>query len=1219
MSSPYELGIARARELLAGARQLATERSLAEPAVELAGVLLEASHAGAEPNERERAARLSALLVDPTGQAFVSALTDRAHRSVSGARLVAEVEALAAGLGTPRSLPAWDRLQLRALQTFGTAVPELTARAVRRRIYEDAAPYLAPAEPVALGRFLRERALQGLRVNVNHLGEEVLGEEDAARFHASYVGLLERPEVDTISVKLSSIDARIDPVAFGPTADRLVQKLARIYRTALSHARERDGAVEAKLVYLDMEAYRDLELTVEVFQRVLDAPEFRKLTAGIVLQAYVPDSHAHQARLIEWATRRVQSGGAPIRMRLVKGANLMLERIEASLRGWELPLYGSKADVDASFRRMLEVGARPEHACAVRLGVGSHNLFDIAYTLLLRASRGVEDAVEPEMLEGMADPLRRVVQRVAGRVLVYAPSVDQRDFASAVAYLVRRLDENTAEDNFLRRSFAMQAGDASFETEQQRFVEALARAERIETAPRRRQDRSAPVAVERRSGFVNEPDTDFSRAVNRRWLDAALGEAKERSYEVVASRFAGTTYAGAERDGFDPSRPGVVPYRYRTLAPSDVLDVLEKAHGVRERARAWPAEEREATLLRVAQALREARGELVGTLVLDAGKRALEADTEVSEAIDFAEYYAQQHARLRAELTLEPKGVVVVTPPWNFPLSIALGSALAALVAGNVVLLKPPPETPLVAARAVALCHAAGVPDWALGLVLVEDETAEPLIADRRVDAVVLTGGTETARLFRRLRPGLDLVAETGGKNALVVSAMSDREQAVQHAVRAAFGHSGQKCSALSLLVLEREVFRSASFRHKLADATRTLPVGSAWSPENVVTPLIRPPAGALARALTTLEEGESWLVEPTRSVDNARLVGPGILWGVTRESFAYQTELFGPVLAVVEATDLEHALELVNGTPYGLTAGLESLDASEHAAFLERARAGNLYVNRPITGAVVGRQPFGGMKASSFGPGFKAGGPNTLLGLSRVLGERSARRTVPLSRGPRAAAVSPGPQRAPEPLEHGPLAEVIANTLRDAARPEQEHLARRLKSYEAAAQGELHPGHAQAEVLGFADTFVYRPARVLVVVPRSASELDLLSALFAAQLVGAALTLAVEERPGSDRFRRLLPGGTPRFADARALVGLELAGYDRIRVLGPATGPAAEAAPTLVAASSHLDADPVHDSGYVELRRYVVEQSRSVAQHRHGNLSLTAALERRKAQRAGS
>jgi RHH-type proline utilization regulon transcriptional repressor/proline dehydrogenase/delta 1-pyrroline-5-carboxylate dehydrogenase len=930
----------------------------------------------------------------------------------------------------------------------------------------------------------------------------------------------------------------------------------------------------------------------------------------------VPDSHAYQARVIEWAKARVARGGAPVRMRLVKGANLMLERIEASLRGWELPLYGSKSDVDASFRRMLKLGAQPEHARAVRLGVGSHNLFDIAYTLLLRASLGVEELVEPEMLEGMADPLRRVVQRVAGKVLVYAPSVDARDFASAVAYLVRRLDENTAEDNFLRRSFAMQAGDASFESERDRFVVALARAEHVETAPRRTQDRNARAPRGTAEGFVNEPDTDFSRATNRRWLAEALERAAGRVHAVVASRYAGVTYAGTERDGFDPSRPGVVPYRFAALAAPDVEAVLADAERARDKAAAWPAEDREAALLGVAEALRRARGELIGLIVLDAGKRPVEADVEVSEAIDFAEYYARQHARLRERFVLEPKGVVVVTPPWNFPLSIALGSALAGVVTGNVVLLKPPPETPLVAARAVELCHAAGVPEWALGLVIVDDEAAEPLVVDRRVSSVVLTGGTETARLFRRLRPGLDLIAETGGKNALIVSAMSDREQAVQHAVRAAFGYSGQKCSALSLLVLEREVFRSASFRQKLADATRTLPVGSAWDPESVVTPLIHPAAGALSRALRELDDGESWLVEPTHDADNPRLVGPGIRFNVAEGSFAHRTELFGPVLSVMEARDFEHALELVNGTPYGLTAGLESLDRSEQSQFLERAHAGNLYVNKPVTGAVVGRQPFGGHKASSFGQGFKAGGPNTLLGLARVASERSGRVTVPLSRGPRPLPRSPAVQRPPGPPDFGALGDVIADTLRDAARPEQERLARRLKSYEAAARNELEAVHPQAEVLGFADTFVYRPARVLLVIPKNASELDVLSALLAARLAGAELDVTAEERHASERFARLVPEAAPRYAEPGPLA--ELAGarpYDRVRVLGPVTGPASSALPALVAATPHVEGEPVSDSGYVELRRYVVEQSQSVAEHRHGNVSLVTALERHKAE----
>ncbi|HEV8550073.1 MAG TPA: hypothetical protein VGQ57_13610, partial [Polyangiaceae bacterium] len=285
--------------------------------------------------------------------------------------------------------------------------------------------------------------------------------------------------------------------------------------------------------------------------------------------------------------------------------------------------------------------------------------------------------------------------------------------------------------------------------------------------------------------------------------------------------------------------------------------------------------------------------------------------------------------------------------------------------------------------------------------------------------------------------------------------------------------------------------------------------------------------------------------------------------------------------------------------------------------AFLRTLRAGNLYVNRPITGAVVGRQPFGGQKASSFGPGFKAGGPNTVLGFARVVGEHGARVTVPLSRGPRVPRELPPRGHGPE-FERGPLGDVIDDTLRDATRPEQEHLARRLRSYEAAARTELWLAHAQAEVLGFSDTFVYRPARVLVVVPKSASELDVLSALLAARLAGADPDVAAEVRHESARFTRLIPPERARFSDAAALGELVRGReYERVRVLGPATGPAFDALAVLVEASPHLDADPVHDAGYVELRRYTVEQSRSVARHRHGNLSLSLALERHKSDAA--
>ena len=574
MSSPYERGIDAALAILEAARAEKDHGALVGLSVELARHLLAASSAGAETYERERAQRVAALLDDPVGQAFVSALTDRAHRSTSGERLLEQVRHLMAALGIPKSLSTWDKLELRALRTFGSRVPELTARAVRRRIDEDAKPYLAPADAERLDAFLAERLRQGLRVNVNHLGEEVLGEGDAARMLDKYLELLARPGVDTISVKLSSIDSRIDLVAWDETLERLSKKLERIYRAALDHpSGGPSGKPEPKLVYLDMEAYRDLALTVELFERVLSRPELASLPAGIVLQAYVPDSHSYQARLVAWASQRVAKGGAPIRMRLVKGANLMMERIESGLTGLELPTYATKHDVDASFKRMLRFGARPENARAVRLGVGSHNLFDIAYTLVLRAHHGVEDAIEPEMLEGMADPLRRVVVRVAGRVLVYAPSVDDRDFPSAVAYLVRRLDENTSEENFLRRSFSMGPGDSSFESERERFLLAARSASEVSVTSQRSQDRTREASGAPRPYFDNEPDTDLTRAENRAWLRAAL-ERANRSHGTLVSRVAGRELPGRSRPGFDPSRPGVVPYDVGVLDRSGVLSAI---------------------------------------------------------------------------------------------------------------------------------------------------------------------------------------------------------------------------------------------------------------------------------------------------------------------------------------------------------------------------------------------------------------------------------------------------------------------------------------------------------------------------------------------------------------------------------------------------------------------------------------------------------------------
>lgn len=1183
--NPAAQHISQARALLLRATPGLEERAQAELSVELAHTLLAASHALATRDEKANAERLASLMDDDKGQAFATAITDRVHRSKSGSTLVRQVRALIAEFGIPQSLDRLDRLELRALMSFGSSLPELTAAAVKRRIYRDASPYIVPADSEVLDRYLRDMAGQNTRVNVNHLGEEVLGEREAARHLAAYLDLLERDEVSTISVKISSLYSQLRPLAFEHCVALLSQRLAEIYRKALA-------AKPQKLVYLDMESYRDLAMTVRVFMQVLDQVEFSELTAGIVLQAYLPDSVTYQKRLTEWAKQRVASGKAPIRVRVVKGANLAMERLEASHRGWPLATYHSKREVDANYKRLLLFACQPENARAVRLGVASHNVFDLSLALVVRRCQGVESSVELEMLEGMAQSLRRAVQAVAGSVLVYAPSVDAKNFPAAVAYLVRRLDENTGEDNFLRHSFGMQPGDAQFQEQATFFLDAFEQRNNASVTSYRATGRRELALAAPRESFHNEPDTDFTNEDNRVWVLQGLERIQAKSFEI---RLEGQ---GDFRDGVDPSRPGIVAYRYEVAGREFVEQVLATAVSAASDWGNTPVAQRVELLLKAANALRAARGELIGLMVLDAGKRVEEADAEVSEVVDFAEYYARQFSRLADMFETRPKGVVLVTPPWNFPLAIPGGGVLAALAAGNAVILKPAPETVLVASRLVRLCHEAGIPETALQLLVVEDDMASDLIRDERVNTVVLTGGTQTAHLFHRLRPGIDLIAETGGKNAIYVSDVSDHEQACRHIVHSAFSHAGQKCSACSLLILHKDIYYDESFKSQLVDAAQSLPVGSAWLPESFVTPLIREPEGALLRAMKQAVTGEEWLLTARQSADNPRLVSPGIKYHVRRGSGLHLTELFGPILSVMSANGLAQALELVHQTPYGLTSGIQSLDPVECRRFAGGVDAGNVYVNQPITGAIVGRQPFGGRRSSGFGPGAKAGGPNYVAQFCTIQARRQRVQAPALSRGPRRIELASSDWlTAPEPA----IAEVEAL---EAALPETERpvFAARARNYRQVFELEFSREHPQDDVLGVRNVLRYQPTRVVLLLLPKASAVDAFSCLLAARMVGAELTLLMSpELNNRLGFERLKPWSDPYSSPRLVRELVQKRAIERLRSVGRVPGELWEL-PSLLPV--YVAAGPAHDDGYVELRRYLKEQAVSTSYHRYGNLS---------------
>jgi RHH-type proline utilization regulon transcriptional repressor/proline dehydrogenase/delta 1-pyrroline-5-carboxylate dehydrogenase len=925
------------------------DAELAEEAVATVRRWLEQSaDAPVDPN----GARLAGVLKDPVGLEFTLGFVDRVVRPEDLRVAARNLERLA------HHIPAFLPWYLRALIAVGGGFATLfpwpivpIARWVLRRMVGH---LIIDARPEKLDKAIARVRRPGVRLNLNLLGEAVLGEAEADRRLQGTLDLLARDDVDYVSIKVSSVSSQLSMWAFEETVERVVERLLPLYELAAASS-------TPKFINLDMEEFRDLDLTIAVFTRLLEKRQLQRLEAGIVLQAYLPDALRALQGLTHWATARRHAGGAGIKVRVVKGANLAMEHVDAELHGWPLATYGTKLETDANYKRVLHYALTPEHTDAVRIGIAGHNLFDIAYAWLLAKQRRVDTRVEFEMLLGMASAQAEAVKKDVGGLLLYTPVVQPTEFDSAINYLVRRLEENASTENFMSAVFDLADNEELFERERERFLASLALVDDRVPPSHRVQSR-----VDRVLGggglplFANEPDTDPAIVTNRAWGLSIL----KRS---ARSRLGAGTIATAH---------------VSQAATLQATIVSTRAAGAQWGAR--PAAARAQILHDAADVLAAFRGRLIEIMASETGKTIAEADVEVSEAVDFARYYASRAPLLDVVegARFVPSQLTVVTPPWNFPVAIPAGSVLAALAAGSAVILKPAPQARRCAAVLVEALWEGGVPRDVLRLVDVDEgELGQQLIAHPEVDRVILTGAWETARLFRSWRADLPLLAETSGKNAIVVTPSADFDLAVADVVRSAFGHAGQKCSAASLLILVGSVGQSERFKRQLVDAVSTLRVGIPQNPLTQMGPIIEPAQGKLLHALTTLDEGESWLVEPRQLAEN--LWTPGVRDGVAPSSEFHLTEYFGPVLGIMTASTLAEAIELQNAVPYGLTAGLHSLEPREIEEWTDHVEAGNLYVNRGITGAIVQRQPFGGWKRSSVGASAKAGGPNylTMLG----------------------------------------------------------------------------------------------------------------------------------------------------------------------------------------------------------------------------------------------
>lgn len=1117
--------------------KLTNKAELADRAIELVQQWLQESET---EKASAAASRLAGVLKDPNGLAFAVGFVDGVVRPEDLKVAAKNLQSLREVIPTFLPLPLRGLIALGSL--FGVLMPWLVIPIARVALRSMVAHLIIDATDSKLGGALAKLTEPGVELNINLLGEAVLGKEEADKRLAGTFKLLSRSDVNYVSIKVSAATAPHSHWAFNEAVTDIVEKLTPLFELANSTSKK-------KFINLDMEEYKDLDLTIEVFKKILEKPQLHDLEAGIVLQAYLPDALAAMIDLQSWAANRVENGGAGIKIRVVKGANLPMEQVDAEIHGWPLATMESKQASDTQYKRVLNYALTPEHTKNLRVGVAGHNLFDLAFAWLLASERGCTDGLEIEMLLGMAEGQSRAVKRTTGKLLLYTPVVHPSEFDVAIAYLIRRLEEGASSENFMSGLFELTKDVSIFEREKFRFLSSMQDLDDQIPVSNRVQNRltDKPAKI---AGFENSADTDSSIAANREWAYQIMQRAKT-------------------------SELGVKQVAKSNISTQKELDKMLSA--AKAGAKKWQKlsrEKRAAILHNVGYELEKHRAELLEVMASEAGKTIDQSDPEVSEAIDFAHYYAQRSVELDHidGASHTPDDVVLITPPWNFPAAIPAGSTLAALASGAATIFKPAKLVARTGALLAEIMFKAGVPGYALHSIQIgERELGQQLIADPRVDRVILTGGYETAVLFRSFRPDLKLLAETSGKNALVITPSADLDLAAKDLAYSAFGHAGQKCSASSIAILVASVATSKRFRRQLQDAVNSLTVDYPTNPEAQMGPIVEPAKGKLLAGLTELDAGESWLIKPRKLDDSGMLWSPGVRENVQPGATSHLVEYFGPVLAIMTASSLEEAVELQNAVDYGLTAGIHSLDPKELSYWAANVQAGNLYINRGITGAIVQRQPFGGWKKSGIGAGSKAGGPNYLFGFG---------------------SWSSKPSQADSVIS-APLAELLKSS-------GDESLTRAAKSFQDAKDNYFGKVEDLTGLTKEKNYFRYLPDKSAILrLSESASDSESLKALAAVMLapwvqVSAAGIPAMVSEASVSKLNLVIESDED-FLDTAS----KLSGTTRIRWIGEV--PEIDQHSVLANPDLALYSGQVTESGQIELLPYFLEQAVSITAHRFG------------------
>ncbi len=803
-----------------------------------------------------------------------------------------------------------------------------------------------------------------------------------------HLGLLPRVQ---LSLKISALSSQLDPI----DPEGSYRSVAARLRPLLDLA----CALPASLIF-DMEQAETKDLILSIFKRLLAEDPYRSYPhAGLALQAYHRTTNEDIESLLQWVRRR----GAPIAIRLVKGAYWDSDTIRYRQRGWPVPLFEQKTETDAHYEALSRTLL--QHAGEIRPAFGTHNLRSLAHVEAVGESLHLPPEMwEYQMIFGMAEPFQAAMTKLGRRVRIYTPV---GELLPGMAYLVRRLLENTSNESFLRKEYVesqplsslLAAPPASVSSNGRIVSQSVHPPDRDSTQPER-------------FAYANEPHADFSQASVREAMRQAIHSVagqlgRERSIHPPA----GVTPSGEALRSYDPGRPGRVVGRMRTYAPGDVPLVVRAAQQGFEEWRATPVPQRVSAMQEAATLMRQRRYELAAWEIFETGKPWREADADVAEAIDFIQYYAQEMARLgrprrlgRAPGELNhrlygPRGVTAVIAPWNFPLAIPTGMVSAALVTGNAVVFKPSERAPVMGHLLVDILLKVGVPRGALHFLPGGPEVGRALVMEPEVVTIAFTGSKEVGlwileqatpvqpdqRMVKRV------IAEMGGKNAIIVDDTADLDEAIAGVVTSFTGYAGQKCSACSRAIVHEAVYDI--FLERLAEAVHSLQIGHPEEPGTRVGPLIDARAQAKVRQYVEIGKQEGRLIVERRVAEAGSFVGPTVFADILPHHRLAQEEIFGPVLAVMRANTFAEALQLANATSFALTGGVYSRSPVHLDLARETFDVGNLYLNRPITGALVGRQPFGGHRLS--GVGAKAGGEDYLAQfmVARVVSENTLRR----------------------------------------------------------------------------------------------------------------------------------------------------------------------------------------------------------------------------------